>query len=143
MRKYWEANPNSLKNKHLLPMHEALHIAVVLLFGGEPKYILIRTRTGQCDYRPNPLAPGWREAACRLAPALIDDMSEGDSESFGWIQPRRRGYAWGWLNKNRETIMLAANEIARHMGPGPGRLLPAETESGWTWVPKAPKRRKS
>jgi hypothetical protein len=142
-RRYWHENPDSMKNKHLLPQHEALHMAVAMMLGAKPKWILLRKTTGACDYTPNPLPVGWREAAIKLAPALIDDMSPGDAGPFSWIPARRRGFAWGWLKRNREEITQRANEIARHMGPRPGRLLPTETSPYWEWVPKKPKRRRN
>ena len=137
MRKYWEANPDSFKNKHLLSMHESLHMAVAIRFGCTPQYILLRTRTGRAEFGRN-LLMQWQAAAVELAPALIDDMSSGDEDFLmRKIPPRERGRGWVWLKKHREEIIAEANDIARHIPSGPGRLVWSEGE--WVWKPKKPK----
>lgn len=132
MRKYWQANPDSLKNVHLLPMHEALHAAVAEVFGAELRYIRLRKRTGLMDYRPNPLPVGWQEAAVKLAPALIDDMAPGDQDSLSYVSSRRRGYAWGWLLRNRTPLLRRARSIVDQMGTPPGVLKRNGEE--WRWI---------
>ena len=137
IRRYWQANPECFKHTHLLKKHEALHVIVAQMFGAEPKYIILRRRTGQANYSPNPLPMGWQEAAVRLAPVLIDDMSPGDADSLLGIPRRRLGYAWGWLRKNRRRILAAATRLEALMGEPPGRL--EKTAVGWAWKPKREK----
>ena len=46
MRKYYEANPNAIKNKHLLALHEALHAAVCEALGDTWEKLVLRKATG-------------------------------------------------------------------------------------------------
>ena len=93
-------------------MHEALHatVAEVLLFNWTK--IVLKKRTGYINWDPKHIILDWKNAAVELAPALIDDMSNGDAENMSKYKPRTRGFAWAWLQKNREAIMERANAIA-------------------------------
>lgn len=122
MRKYWEANPAALKNKHLLPLHEALHATVCEVMGESWDRLILRKTTGRIEWdRGNTKLKRWQWAAVEIAPALIDDMSDGDENQARKFSPRTRGYAWAWLKRNRETLMERANQIAAATN-GPGTL---------------------
>ena len=110
MRKYYEANPNAIKNKHLLALHEALHAAVCEALGDTWEKLVLRKTTGRVEWSQNLV--GWQRVATEMAPALIDDMSASDYDNIKKYPPRTRGYAWGWLRSNREALMTRANEIA-------------------------------
>ena len=108
--RYYEANPRALKNKHLLSLHEALHAAVCEVLGGTWEKIVLRKTTGLINYERG--LDKWKMAAIELAPVLIDDMSDGDQTLVKFYPARTRGYAWGWLKRNKDLLMARANEIA-------------------------------
>ena len=110
MRKYYEANPNAIKNKHLLALHEALHATVCEALGDTWHKIVLRKATGFVNWTQ--MLKGWKRVAMEMAPALVDDMSVSDYDNIKKYPPRTRGYAWGWLRSNREALMTRANEIA-------------------------------
>lgn len=111
-RRYYEANPNAIRNKHLLALHEALHAAVAELLGFTWTKIVLKKRTGFINWEPKSRILDWKNAAVESAPALIDDMSEGDAGLIRRYKPRTRGYAWSWLCRHREAILERANTIA-------------------------------
>lgn len=131
MRKYYEANPAALKNKHLLPLHEALHATVCEVMGESWAKIVLRKTTGRIEWdRGTIKLKKWQVAAVEIAPALIDDMSEGDENQARKFSPRTRGYAWAWLKKNRDMLMVRANEIAAATN-GPGILYNENGKLTW------------
>ena len=111
-RKYYEANPKAIANKHLLALHEGSHAAVAELLGFTWTKIVLKKRTGFINWEPKSRILDWKNAAVEIAPALIDDMSNGDAENGLKYKPRTRGYAWSWLRKNRDAILERANAIA-------------------------------
>ena len=133
-RKYYEANPKAIANKHLLALHEGSHAAVAELLGFTWTKIVLKKRTGFINWEPKSRILDWKNAAVELAPALIDDMSNGDAENMLKYKPRTRGYAWTWLRKNRETIMERANAIAAKT-EGPGTLV-KKGNGVFVWKPK-------
>ena len=132
-RRYWEANPNAIRNRHLLALHEGLHAAAAELLGFPWTKIVLKRRTGFINWDPKHIILDWKNAAVELAPALIDDMSNGDAENMSKYKPRTRGFAWAWLRKNRETLMERANAIAAATD-GPGTLH--NLEGILVWKPK-------
>ena len=64
----------------------------------------------------------WQEAAVWLAPFLIDDMSLSDEEAISRIPSRVRGYARGWLTREKTEISQLALLISNKIGTGPGTL---------------------
>ena len=133
-RRYWEANPKAIANKHLLALHEGSHAAVAELLGFTWTKIVLKKRTGFINWEPKSRILDWKNAAVELAPALIDDVSEGDAEGVRRYKARTRGYAWAWLNKHREAIMERANAIAaKTEGPG---ILVNKGEGVFVWKPK-------
>ena len=127
---YWQANPRSLNNKHLLQLHEALHASVVNLLGSVWYKIVTHKIEGYTDHNRRELK-GWKLAAVDLAPVLIDDISPGDARNLEKVKPRTRGYAYGWLKKNHKRIMDQANLIASEMEPGPGELINHNGDLYW------------
>ena len=130
VRKYFEANPRALKNKHLLSLHEALHAAVCEALGFAWEKIVLKKTTGFINWEWESGSLKWREAAVCLAPTLIDDMSDGDENLVKKFTARTRGYAWRWLKNNREALMERANEIAAKTD-GPGTLWNKEGQLVW------------
>ena len=116
---YW-CERNCGYNEETTKMHEALHASVSGVFGFYRKKIVVRSDwSGYSDiYTGN----GWKQVAVWLAPTLIDDISGGDEEWLQNIGPHQRGYAWGWLKKNRKRIMARAKRLVAKMDEGPGRL---------------------
>jgi hypothetical protein len=117
--KYWQ--DRGRWDASTTPIHEALHAAVGFATGGLCYWIKLYAngegRAGAYSVL------GWKQAAIFLAPALINDISPGDEEFLRYINPHRRGYAWGWLKKNRRKIMRMAKQIRSKMGKKPGRLV--------------------
>ena len=131
MRKYYEANPKAIKNKHLLALHEGLHAAACEALGLIWQNIKLNKTTGTLNWDRLKLGTAkWKEAAIDLAPAIIDDMSDSDQDSTKLYPARTRGYAWGWINRNREALLLRANEIAAATD-GRGVLLNKEGKLVW------------
>ena len=131
MRQYYEANPKAIENKHLLALHEGLHAATCEALGFIWQNIKLNKTTGIFNWdRVKFRATKWKVAAVDLAPALIDDMSGSDQDSVKLYPARTRGYAWGWINRNREALLLRANEIAAATD-GRGVLLNKEGKLIW------------
>lgn len=142
-RPYWQHNPlaTSSGTPELTPMHEALHMAAVILLGYRPYYLQIDAQgAGRVDYE-QPSTVRWHDAAIELAPALIDDLSITDTNNIAQIPHRSRGYAWRWLNANRRRLLLRARGLVRLMGQTPGRLDWQEPRPVWRPDPTTPQRR--
>ena len=124
---YWVAAPWDPSN---IALHESLHAAVAQLLGGEAYTIKINKESG---WASTEYQLGWRNIAVWLAPALINDMSVGDEKYIKRQSSRQRGYAWGWLKKNRRRIMTRARRIASKIGGGTGRLDWNPETTRWKW----------
>ena len=140
-REYWRASTLAFeKGIHLTPLHEALHVAVAQLLGGEAEKISIKKGGEGWAIYSVPDRP-WKDVATWLAPALIGDLSPGDEAWLKRQNPKRRGYAWAWIMKNKKQIMRRAGAIAAEMGKTPG-VLKWDPETEW-WVWKARAKRRS
>lgn len=131
MDKYWRAGVFDPKKTKL---HEALHAAVAQLLGGEVVEIQINKDGSGWANTANKYY--WQDLAVWLAPALIGDMSGGDEAYVNRQKPRRRGYAWGWLKKNRTIIMRRAKSIESKMKRPPGKLKWNPETTQWKWNPR-------
>ena len=127
----WDGRPGR-ESKELTPLHEALHAAVVQILGGITYEITIDD-SGGGETTLDELEPRWQDLAVTLAPALIGDISRSDARYLRRQRPHRRGYAWGWLKRNRRLIMRRANLIAGEMGRPPGKLKWDPETTRWTW----------
>jgi len=127
----WDGCPGR-ESKELTPLHEALHAAVVQILGGTTYEITIDD-SGGGEATLDELEPRWQDLAVTLAPALISDISRSDAKYLKRQNPYRRGYAWGWLQRNRRRIMRLANSIAGEMGRPPGKLKWDPEKIRWTW----------
>ena len=135
MAEYWSKLPKEEFSSDDTPLHEALHAAVADILGGEPFEITI-TADGSGEAVYNPMGPCWQDVAITLAPALVGTMSKYDSRYVARQNPRRRGYAWGWLKKNKGRIMRRAKAIEQKIGRPPGKLKWDPEKMRWKWKPK-------
>lgn len=127
---YWRAalwNPDHNK----IALHESLHAAVAQLLDGEAYTIKINKESG---WAITTNKWHWQDIAVWLAPALINDMSAGDEKYIKRQKPRQRGYAWGWLKRNRRRIMRRAYKIRVQIGGGTGRLEWDPDTTRWKWM---------
>jgi len=135
-REYWRASTTPFsEGTHLTPLHEALHVAVAQLLGGEVEKISIKKGGEGWATYSSPPRP-WQDIAVWLAPALINDLSPGDETWLKRQNPRRRGYAWSWIQKNKKRIMRRAGSIAKEMGKTPGTLSWNPETDCWVWKPR-------
>lgn len=136
-RFYWQPNPDATSSitPDKTPKHEALHTAVAIILGYEPQRIrLNKDGSGAALNLPFP-HPGWHRAAIGLAPVLIDDLATTDVDYMSGVMPRSRGYAWGWLTRNKARIMRKASSIVKLMGRPGGTLLWNE-DGSVEWRPR-------
>ena len=134
MAEYWSKLPKEEFSSDDTPLHEALHTAVTEILEGMPIQISI-TASGEGEALFNSVG-GWKEIAATLAPALVGTMSKKDSAYVARQNPRRRGYAWGWLKKNKGRIMRRAKAIERKIGRPPGKLKWDPEKMRWKWKPR-------
>ena len=84
----------------------------------------------------------WQNIAVWLAPALLDNLSPGDERWLKRQNPYRRGYAWGWLQKNRRRILKQAKQIEAKMGRTTGTLTWDPEMERWQWKKRKPRNQK-
>ena len=126
---YWRAAPWD-PSRGKIALHESLHAAVAQLLGGEAYTIAVNKESGWA--RTTNQWP-WQDIAVWLAPALISDMSVVDEKYIKRQSSRQRGYAWGWLKKNRRRIMRLAYKIRAQIGAGVGKLEWNPETTRWKW----------
>ena len=127
----WDGRPGR-ESRELTPLHEALHAAVAQILGGMAYSITIDDSGGGSALTDN-MPARWEDIATWLAPALINDISRGDADYLKHQNRHKRGFAWGWLRKNRRRIMRLANKIVGEMGRPPGKLKWDPETTRWTW----------
>ena len=127
----WDGRPGR-ESKELSPLHEALHAAVAQILGGTA-YSITLDDSGGGSALTGDVKWHWMDVATWLAPALINDISSGDAEFLKRQNHYQRGFAWGWLKRNRRRIMRRAHAIVGQMGRPPGRLRWDPKTTGWTW----------
>ena len=127
----WDGRPGR-ESRELTPLHEALHAAVTQILGGMAYSITIDDSGGGLAFTDN-MPVRWEDIAVWLAPALINDISRGDADYLKHQNCHKRGFAWGWLRKNRRRIMRLANKIAGEMGRPPGELKWDPETTRWKW----------
>ena len=134
MAEYWSKLPAEEFSSDDTPLHEALHAAVTEILEGEPIEISLNVSGGgETLFRSD---GGWKEIATTLAPALVGTMSKVDYAYVARQNSRRRGYAWGWLKKNKRRIIRRAKAIERKIGKPPGKLKWDPERMKWKWQPR-------